>query len=115
MCTDHCGTANPVGTGLPFGRRGFLRTGAMVAAAVGVAGTVAAPAEAAPASASAGHRRVPVDRISIQLYTLRDALAADPAGTLAALADIGYTRVETAGTANLSAAVGYRFLRNIRF
>jgi sugar phosphate isomerase/epimerase len=104
MCTDHADRANPAETGLPFGRRGFLRSGAMVAAAVGVAGTVAAPAEAAPASASGGHRRVPVDRISIQLYTVRDILAADPAGTLATLADIGYTRVEVAGTAGLTAA-----------
>ena len=78
----------------------------MVAAAVGVAGTVATPAEAALAagSAPAGHRRVPVDRISIQLYTVRDILAADPAGTLATLADIGYTRVEAAGTAGLTPA-----------
>ncbi len=91
-------------TGQPFGRRGFLRSGAMVAAGVGVAGTMAAPAEAATGSAPGGHRRVPVDRISIQLYTVRDALAADPAGTLAALARIGYTRVETAGTAGLTAA-----------
>jgi sugar phosphate isomerase/epimerase len=86
-------------------RRGFLRTGAAVATAVGVAGTVAAPAEAAPAHgpAPAGRRRVPADRISIQLYTLRDVLTADPAGTLAALADIGYTKVETAGTAGITA------------
>ncbi|WP_239163524.1 sugar phosphate isomerase/epimerase family protein [Paractinoplanes rishiriensis] len=78
----------------------------MVVAAAGAASLVAAPAGAAPAirSASAGRRRVPVDRISIQLYTVRDALADDPAGTLAALANIGYTRVEVAGTAGLTAA-----------
>jgi sugar phosphate isomerase/epimerase len=78
----------------------------VVAAAAGVAGTVAAPAGAAPAHSPAptGHRRVPADRISIQLYTVRDVLSADPAGTLATLADIGYTRVEVAGTAGLTAA-----------
>jgi sugar phosphate isomerase/epimerase len=103
MLTDRADRAHPAGTGSPFDRRGFLRSGAAVAAAVGVAGTVATPAEAAPASGSAGHHRVPVDRISIQLYTVRDVLAADPAGTLAALADIGYTRVEVAGTAGLTA------------
>jgi sugar phosphate isomerase/epimerase len=90
-----------------FGRRGFLRSGAVAAVAVGAAGTVAAPADGAVRLAGhparAGHRRVPVDRISIQLYTVRDILAADPAGTLATLADIGYTRVETAGTAGLTA------------
>ncbi|MET8149975.1 sugar phosphate isomerase/epimerase [Actinoplanes sp. NPDC049668] len=93
---------NPV----ELGRRGFLRSGALVAAAVGVAGTVAAPAGPALAhgSAPAGGRRVPVDRISIQLYTVRDVLSTDPAGTLAALAGIGYTRVEAAGTAGLTPA-----------
>jgi sugar phosphate isomerase/epimerase len=81
----------------------------MMAAAVGVAGTVVTPAEAAPASASGGHRRVPADRISIQLYTVRDILAADPAGTIATLAGIGYTRVEVAGTAGLT-PVAFRAL-----
>ena len=106
MYTAHADRANPAEMGRPFGRRGFLRSGAVVAAAVGVAGTVAAPAEAALAhdSAPAGRRRVPADRISIQLYTVRDVLSADPAGTLATLADIGYTRVEAAGTAGLTAA-----------
>jgi sugar phosphate isomerase/epimerase len=103
MYTDHAGRANLAETGLPIGRRGFLRSGAVVAAAVGVAGSVAAPATSASASGSGGHRRVPVDRISIQLYTVRDILTADPAGTLATLADIGYTRVEVAGTAGLTA------------
>ncbi len=89
----------------PFGRRTLLRSGAVVAAAAGVGGAVATPAGAAAArSGPAGHRRIPADRISIQLYTVRDVLAADPAGTIATLADIGYTRVETAGTAGLTPA-----------
>lgn len=106
MCTNHVDRANPTEMGRLLGRRGFLRSGAVAAAAVGVAGTVAAPAEAALGNSTApvGHRRVPVDQISIQLYTVRDALSADPAGTLAALADIGYTKVEAAGTAGLTAA-----------
>jgi sugar phosphate isomerase/epimerase len=105
MCTEHTSTATPAEMGRLLGRRGFLRTGA-AAAAVGVAGTVAATAEAAPLPAAAlgGSHRVPVDRISIQLYTVRDILTADPAGTLATLADIGYTKVEVAGTAGLTAA-----------
>jgi sugar phosphate isomerase/epimerase len=90
--------------GRPFGRRGFLRSSAVLAAAAGVAGTTAAPALAGSAGAPGGRRRIPADRISIQLYTVRDILAADPAGTIATLADIGYTRVETAGTAGLTAA-----------
>ena len=109
MCNDHvAAAAGPGETGRLFGRRGFLRSGAVAAAAVGVGGTVAAPAagtaQLADGSGRAGHRRVPVDQISIQLYTVRDILAADPAGTLATLRDIGYRRVEAAGTAGLTAA-----------
>jgi sugar phosphate isomerase/epimerase len=106
MCTAHADQPTPTEMSRLLGRRGFLRSGAVAAAAAGVAGTLAAPAEAAPAlgSGPAGHRRVPVDQISIQLYTVRDALSADPAGTLAALADIGYTKVEAAGTAGLTPA-----------
>jgi hypothetical protein len=40
---------------------------------------------------------VPPEQISIQLYTLRDQLTIDFEGTLATLAEIGYTRVEHAG------------------
>src|ERR1700740_2698361 len=35
-------------------------------------------------------------RLSIQLYTVRDAIAKDPAGTLKRVADIGFKWVETA-------------------
>ena len=69
------------------------------AAAVGAASTLAAPT-AASAAASGGHgtlHRVPRDKISVQLYTLRDQLAIDLDASLAELADIGYTRVEHAG------------------
>jgi sugar phosphate isomerase/epimerase len=88
-----------------LGRRGFLRSGAVAAAAAGVAGTTAASAATATAATvSAGQHRISPDQISIQLYTVRDALTADPAGTLARLAAIGYTKVEAAGTAGLTAA-----------
>jgi sugar phosphate isomerase/epimerase len=109
MCTDHVEHAAPGEMGRLLGRRGFLRSGAVAAAAVGVAGTAASPAGAAAVQAASGsghgsRHRVPADQISIQLYTVRDALSADPAGTLATLADIGYTKVEAAGTAGLTAA-----------
>jgi sugar phosphate isomerase/epimerase len=79
-------------------RRGFLRTAAATAAALGASGALAAPALANEAGAQGQSRhRVPPDQISIQLYTLRDQLAIDLAGTLQALAEIGYTRVEHAG------------------
>ena len=106
MCTAHAEKPSAPETGGLLGRRGFLRSGAVAAAAAGVAGTTAGSAVGATAAATtpAGRRRVAPDQISIQLYTVRDALAADPAGTLATLADIGYTKVEAAGTAGLTAA-----------
>src|SRR5215207_5195111 len=101
MCSEHDATASHDEIARLLSRRGFLRTAAVGAAGVAVAG--ASGALAPPAAASEGtahgrgHRRVPRDRISIQLYTLRDQLAIDLEGTLAALAAIGYRRVEHAG------------------
>jgi sugar phosphate isomerase/epimerase len=99
MCTGH---DDPAGREefARLSRRGFLRTAAATAAVVGTSSALAAPAFAdqEPASASGHSRhRVPRDQISIQLYTLRDQLAIDLEGTLAALREIGYTRVEHAG------------------
>jgi sugar phosphate isomerase/epimerase len=91
-------------------RRGFLRTAAAGAAVVGVAGAtgaLAGPAAAAPATTGAGgagRGRVPAGKISIQLYTVRDELAADFDGTLDRLAGIGYRHVEHAGFVGRSAA-----------
>jgi sugar phosphate isomerase/epimerase len=88
-----------------LGRRRFLGSVAGSAAAVGTAGVLAAPAEAHDEDHHRHRRRrIPVDEISIQLFTVRQALSADPEGTIAALADIGYQRVETAGFAGLTAA-----------
>ncbi|MDJ0654597.1 MAG: sugar phosphate isomerase/epimerase [Xanthomonadales bacterium] len=52
--------------------------------------------------AVASERRV--ERIGVQLYTVRDLLSADVPGTLAAVAAAGYVEVETAGYADLSPA-----------
>jgi sugar phosphate isomerase/epimerase len=41
--------------------------------------------------------------ISVQLYSVREAFAADPTGTLARLADIGFTQVEPYGLAENAA------------
>ncbi len=106
MCRVDANQASPLEMGELLGRRGFLSAGA-AAAAAGVAGsTVLATAgpSAAAGTGAAGRRRIRRDQISIQLYTVRDALAADPAATLSTLADVGYTKVEAAGTAGLSAA-----------
>ena len=100
MCTGH-----PEGVA-QLSRRGFLRTAAATAAAVGASGALAGPALAREqAGAERGRRhRVPPEQISIQLYTLRDQLAIDLEGTLAALHAIGYRRVEHAGFVGRTAA-----------
>ena len=43
--------------------------------------------------------------ISVQLYSVRDAFAADPADTLARLAEIGFTQVEPYGVVENLAAL----------
>lgn len=79
-------------------RRTFLSTAL-------AAGAAAALPAALPATASAHprHHRVPKKAISIQLYTLRGIMGDDPEPVLSALADIGYRRVELAGTYGRSA------------
>ena len=96
MCTSHDATASHEEVARLLSRRGFLRTAAVGAAVVGASGALATPAAATGGSSGGGHR-VPRNKISIQLYTLRDQLAADFEGTLAALAAIGYQKVEHAG------------------
>ncbi|MDG6109962.1 sugar phosphate isomerase/epimerase [Dactylosporangium aurantiacum] len=88
----------------PVSRRNLL--GAAAAAPLLAAPLLATPAAAAPDTAAGGHRlsRVPLDRISVQLYTLRDQLGLDLAASLAELRAIGYTRVEHAGFVGRTAA-----------
>jgi len=98
MCTSHDVAASHDETARLVNRRGFLRTAAVGAAVVGASSALAGPAAATEGhGGSGGTHRVPPGKISIQLYTLRDQLAADFTGTLAALAAIGYRRVEHAG------------------
>lgn len=105
MCDTHDLSSTAPAPDVPaLSRRGLLK--AATAATVGAAGVLAA---ATPAQATGGHHggsggRVPRDRISVQLYTLRDQLAIDLDGTLAALREIGYTRVEHAGFVGRTAA-----------
>ncbi|HEX3207441.1 MAG TPA: sugar phosphate isomerase/epimerase [Propionibacteriaceae bacterium] len=97
MCTGHDDTTGREELAR-LSRRGFLRTAAATAAVVGASGALAAPALADDASTrGSGRHRVPPNQISIQLFTLRDQLAIDFEGTIATLAEIGYTRVEHAG------------------
>jgi sugar phosphate isomerase/epimerase len=46
-----------------------------------------------------------VSQISVQLYTVREALAADPDATLARLAGIGFTKVEPFGLTGAAASL----------
>ncbi|GGS04101.1 sugar phosphate isomerase [Streptomyces rubiginosohelvolus] len=72
-------------------RRAFLGTALGAVAAVGLG--------AAPAAATArrGCRRIPPSGIGMHLYTMRTPLAADFAGTLEQLAEIGYATVGVSG------------------
>jgi sugar phosphate isomerase/epimerase len=64
----------------------LLGAGAATIGAAGVAG-----ADPAAAGQHGRHRRrIPRNGIGMHLYTVRDILAADPLGTLQAMADIGY-------------------------
>jgi sugar phosphate isomerase/epimerase len=95
----------------------MLRGAAGAALAVGAAGALPAVA-AADDAARGGHRRlrVPKDKISIQMWTVRNLAEADLEGTLDALADIGYRKIELAGTYGRSATEFRRLLdrRHIR-
>ena len=83
---------------MAISRRSMLRGAAGAALAVGAAGALPGVASADGAGAGRWGLRVPRDKISIQLYTLRSVLETDLEGTLDALADIGYRKVELAGT-----------------
>jgi len=89
----------------PISRRTVLRGAAAGAAGATVLGTATGAAQPADGDRDRGHRdRVPVEQISIQLYTLRNQLQIDLPGTLAALRQIGYRRVEHAGFVGRTAA-----------
>ncbi len=69
----------------PMNRRTFIGTS--------IAATLAAAAEPSWAADSSHH----IDRIGIQLYTVREAMKSDFEGTLAKVAATGYKEVEFAG------------------
>jgi hypothetical protein len=84
-------------------RRAFLHRLAGVAVGASLAplrraawGGADATTSAGPTPRAARHTRR-LDRIGIQVYTVRSLMPGDPEGTLAALAGIGYTEVELAG------------------
>jgi sugar phosphate isomerase/epimerase len=81
-------------------RRTFLAT--LGAAALGVSARRAFGAAARPIDATTEANKIA--RVGMELYTVRTNMAADMAGTLAALAKIGYKEVEFAGYFNHPAA-----------
>ena len=89
-------------------RRGFLRGAAATAVGTPVLGGLAADRAFGHGRDSRhrphGHGSIPRESISIQLYTLRDQLAADLERHAEALARIGYRTVEHAGFGGRTAA-----------
>ncbi|WP_422733364.1 sugar phosphate isomerase/epimerase family protein [Micromonospora sp. WMMD558] len=94
MCYGYDGTA---ALRQSLGRRSLLRGSLATLAGVGLASGVGATSAAASAD-HRGRRPVPPGLISIQLWTVRDALWGSPGydATLTHLARIGYPRVELA-------------------
>ena len=87
-----------------MGRKQFLHVAGAVWGAgwlAGFGGARARPASGQPglesADAGRGALNPPLDRIGLQLYTVRSLMAEDVAGTLDAVAAIGYDEVEFAG------------------
>ena len=98
---------SPVGPANPVDRRGFLAAAGLLFAAACArpaadaagadsprADSLAADSPAAATSGAAASTRHPV---GLQLYTVREAMRRDLAGTLQAVAAIGYREVEFAG------------------
>jgi sugar phosphate isomerase/epimerase len=85
-------------------RRGFLGMMAAAGVGLGLGGCASAEGVAAGTAAgvAAGGRRL--ERIGVQLYTVRDRLRADLADTVRQVAAIGYREVETHDLFGLSPA-----------
>ncbi|WP_079074585.1 sugar phosphate isomerase/epimerase family protein [Streptomyces atriruber] len=94
-------TGSPSASSVNGARRAFLRTCAGTSLGLAAAVGGALPARAAE---RAHKRRVPRGGIGMHLYTMRDALARDFAGTLEQLADIGYATVGVSGRHGYDAA-----------
>ncbi|SOE04852.1 Sugar phosphate isomerase/epimerase [Rathayibacter rathayi NCPPB 2980 = VKM Ac-1601] len=86
-------------TAKPMSRRSLMTALAASTVAVGVgAGALAAPAGAAPAPSSGSTRLVPINRIGIQLYSVRDKVSSlGFRAVFEELGRIGYSEIEFAG------------------
>ena len=83
-------------------RRRFIWTGALALGGLAAAGcesdSAPAPGAGTAADTEAADGGVTMEQVGVQLYTLRDLLQEDTDGTLAQVAQAGYSNVETAGT-----------------
>lgn len=90
-------------TGVNEQRRSFLRMAGGVLGGLVIAPGVSALHMFDGSGAVARGRNPALDRIGIQLYTVRKLMARDAGGTLGKLAEIGYKEVELAGLYGKSA------------
>lgn len=86
---------------------GVVAAGALIGAG---AGTASAHSDTEGNGYGRGKHKVPVHQISIQLYTLRNAIGTNPEPVLRQLRRIGYRKVELAGTYGMTAAQLRRIL-----
>lgn len=117
MCSSCSVPPTPVQASALSRRRMLGVTAAVgTSAALTTLGTFGGTANAASAGSHPGsdrrRGRVPVENISIQLYTLREPMAQDLNGTLEKLAKLGYRRVEHAGVPAGLTAKQFRTLLN---
>src|SRR5260370_13037835 len=79
----------------PMNRRTFI--GTSIAATLAAAAEPAWAADSAHVDTEAVGAAHSIDRIGLQLYTVRDAMKTDSEGTIAKVAAVGYKEVEFAG------------------
>ncbi|UPL47738.1 sugar phosphate isomerase/epimerase family protein [Hymenobacter sublimis] len=87
-------------------RRAFVKSAGLLSAGAFLAPSLVAAAASAPKS-----------YIGLQLYTVRDAMQKDPAGTLAQVAQLGYTSVEGAtytGSQNFYGMTAAAFAKQLK-
>ena len=75
---------------------------ALLGTHLGARSSVRTPSQWSPSAAM--NDRQPYEHLGVQLYTLREAMAADVDATLARVAEIGYAEVEFAGLHGVSAS-----------
>ena len=86
-------------------RREFLQKSLLGLIGATAGGTIlSSVAEAATKAPARGGAK----KIGLQLYSLREDMGADPAGTLKKIADIGYTELETAANYKDGLIYGYK-------